>query len=89
MSGGIGVSVVTLRLPDDVCEGLKWLAASRGISLDRLMEDLGTAALAAHDAEARFRAMAAGAGRERALGVLDRLDDVDRGRCEVGPPPRL
>jgi predicted transcriptional regulator len=75
------MSVVTLRLPDDTCERLKQLAASRGISLNKLMEELGTAALAAHDAETRFRAMAAGADRERALAVLERLDALDRARA--------
>ncbi|MDR3537569.1 MAG: ribbon-helix-helix protein, CopG family [Acetobacteraceae bacterium] len=71
------MSVVTLRLPDDTCDRLKQLAASRGISLNKLMEELGTAAIAAHDAETRFRAMAAGADRARALAVLDRLDALD------------
>jgi len=71
------MSTVTLRLPDDTCQRLKQLAASRGISLNKLMEELGTAAIAAHDAEIRFRAMAAGANRERALAVLDRLDALD------------
>ncbi len=74
------MSVVTLRLPDDTCERLKQLAASRGISLNKLMEELGTAAIAAHDAETRFRAMAAGADRARSLAVLDRLDALDGAR---------
>ena len=68
------MSTVTLRLPDDTCQRLKQLAASRGISLNKLMEELGTAAIAAHDAEIRFRALGAGASRQRALAVLDRLD---------------
>lgn len=76
------MSVVTLRLPDDTGERLKQLAASRGISMIKLMEVLGTAAIAAHDAEVRFRAMAAGADRARALGILERLDAGDRaGAC--------
>jgi predicted transcriptional regulator len=74
------MTTVTLRLPDDTCQRLKQLAASRGISLNKLMEELGTAAVAAHDAEVRFRAMAAGADRERALAVLDRLDELDGAR---------
>ena len=74
------MSTVTLRLPDDTCQRLKQLAASRGISLNKLMEELGTAAIAAHDAEIRFRAMAAGGDRERALAVLDKLDTRDRAR---------
>jgi hypothetical protein len=45
------------------------------------MEEPGTAAITVHDAEIRFRAMAAGADRERALAVLDRLDAVDRARA--------
>lgn len=69
---------VTLRLPDDTCQRLKQLAASRGISLNKLLEELGTAALAAHDAETRFYAMAGSADRRRAVAVLDRLDALDR-----------
>jgi len=72
------VSTVTLRLPDDTCQRLKQLAASRGISLNKLMEELGTAAIAVHDAEVRFRALAGGADRKRALAVLERLDARDR-----------
>ncbi len=72
------MSTVTLRLPDDTAERLKQIAKSRGISLNKLMEELGTAAVAAHDTEVRFRALAAGANRKRALAVLDRLDEVDR-----------
>lgn len=75
------MSTVTLRLPDDTCQRLKQLAASRGISLNKLMEELGTAAIAAHDAEVRFRAMGAGADRDRAFEVLDRLDVLDGTRA--------
>jgi predicted transcriptional regulator len=72
------MSTITLRLPDDTAQRLKQLAASRHISLNKLMEELGTAAIAAHDTEARFLAMAAGADRGRALAILDRLDAGDR-----------
>ena len=72
------MTTATLRLPDDTCQRLKQLAASRGISLNKLLEELGTAALAAHDAETRFRAMAAFGDRRRAMDVLDRLDALDR-----------
>jgi len=81
MSGEIPMSTVTLRLPDDTCQRLKQLAASRGISLNKLKEELGTAAIAAHDAEIRFRAVEAVADRERALAVLERLDALDRARA--------
>lgn len=75
------MSTVTLRLPDDTCERLKQLAASRDISLNKLLEELATAAIAAHDAEIRFRAMAVGGDRERALAVLEGLDALDHPRA--------
>ncbi len=81
MSGELPLSTVTLRLPADTCERLKQMAFSRGISLDKLMEEFATAAIAAHDAEVRFRAMATGADRQRALAVLDQLDAVDQARA--------
>jgi plasmid stability protein len=52
---------LTIRLPDDTGLRLKQLAASHGISLNKLTEQLGTNALAAHDAEMRFRVLASGA----------------------------
>ncbi|MBF0306890.1 MAG: ribbon-helix-helix protein, CopG family [Alphaproteobacteria bacterium] len=68
------MSTLTIRLPDDTAQRLKQLAASRGVSLNKLMEELGTTALAAHDAETRFHAAAAGADRQKALDILARLD---------------
>jgi len=73
------MSTLTIRLPADTAQRLKQLAASRGVSLNKLMEELGTTALAVHDAETRFRALAAGADRQKALDILARLDaDEDR-----------
>jgi predicted transcriptional regulator len=71
------MSTLTIRLPDDTAQRLKQLAASRGVSLNKLMEELGTTALAAHDAETRFRAAAVGADRQKALDILARLDAED------------
>ena len=68
------MSTLTLRLPDDTYSRLKQLAASRGVSLNKLMEELGTVALAAYDAETRFSVLAAGADKTKALAVLNRLD---------------
>ena len=48
--------------------------------LNKLIEEPSTAALAAHDAETRFRALAAGADRNAALDILARLDELDRSR---------
>jgi predicted transcriptional regulator len=71
------MSTLTIRLPDDTAQRLKQLAASRGVSLNKLMEELGATALAAHDAETRFRAAASGADRQKALDILARLDSED------------
>ncbi len=72
------MTTLTIRLPEDKTLRLKQLAASRGISLNKLMEELGTAALAVHDAETRFRLMAQAGDREGALEILARLDEGDR-----------
>ena len=48
------------------------------MSLNKLIEELSTAALAAYDAETRFRVLAAGADRKAALDILARLDELDR-----------
>ena len=74
------MTTLTIRLPDDTSLRLKQLAASRGMSLNKLIEELSVAALAAHDAETRFRVLAAGADRNAALDILARLDELDRER---------
>ena len=68
------MSVLTIRLPDDKHERLKALAKSRGISVNKLMEELSTIALAEFDAETRFRVMAAKGNPERGIAILDKLD---------------
>ena len=66
------MSVLTIRIPDAKHERLKSLAKARGVSVNKLMEELSTIALVQHDTEVRFRAMAA----KRGLAVLDKLDRV-------------
>ncbi len=77
------MTTLTIRLPEDTTLRLKQLAASRGISLNKLMEELGTAALAVHDAETRFQLMANSGDRQAALEILARLDQRD---CQPAPP---
>lgn len=72
------MSTLTIRLPDDTAERLKKLARARGISVNKLMEEMSTQALAAFDAETRFQAMAARGNTEKALDILDRLDQDDK-----------
>jgi hypothetical protein len=78
------MTTLTIRLPEDTTLRLKQLAASRGISLNKLMEELGTAALAVHDTETRFRLMANAGDRKAALDILARLDERDR---QTAPSP--
>ncbi|OIO57358.1 MAG: toxin-antitoxin system HicB family antitoxin [Alphaproteobacteria bacterium CG_4_10_14_0_2_um_filter_63_37] len=68
------MATLTVRLPDDKHMRLKALAQRRHISVNKLMEELSTQAIAEFDAETRFRAMAAKGSVEKGLDVLDRLD---------------
>jgi predicted transcriptional regulator len=63
-----------VRIPDDKHERLKELAKARGISLNKLIEELSTIALAEFDAETRFKAMAAQGNPDRGIAILDKLD---------------
>lgn len=49
------MSTLTVRLPDDTAERLKSLARSRGLSVNKLVEEMSAQALAAWDTENRFR----------------------------------
>ncbi|MBT6273873.1 MAG: toxin-antitoxin system HicB family antitoxin [Chromatiales bacterium] len=68
------MSTLTVRLPDDTHQRLKEFARHRGVSVNKLMEELSTIAVAQHDAETRFRAFAARGLVEEGLRVLDKLD---------------
>ena len=68
------MSVVTLRLPKDQHQRLKAMAQSRGISLNKLFEQLTAQALTENDIEIRYRRMATTGSPARGLGLLDRLD---------------
>ena len=72
------MSTLTIRLPEETVERLKSLAQSRGLSMNKLVEQLSAHALAAWDTEKHFRAMAATGDVNKALLVLDRLDEADR-----------
>ena len=73
------MTTLTLRLPDDTHARLKELARYRGVSLNKLMEELSTIAVAQHDAETRFRRRAASGSADVGLDVLDKLDHAFRG----------
>ena len=68
------MGTLTIRLPDDKHERLKALAKDRGISVNKLMEEISTIALVEHDSLIRFKAMAATGDTQRGLFLLDKLD---------------
>ena len=68
------MATLTVRLPDDKHSRLKAMARHRHLSVNKLMEELSTQALAEFDSETRFRAMAATGNIDRGLALLDKLD---------------
>ena len=72
------MTTLTIRLPDDTAERLKSLAKSRGLSTNKLVEEMSASALVAWDTENHFRAMAATGDIKQALSILDRLDADDQ-----------
>jgi predicted DNA-binding ribbon-helix-helix protein len=71
------MSVLTIRLPSDYHQRLKDIAASKGISVNKLIEHLSISAIAEFDAFAKFKARAIGADREKAIQILERLNWED------------
>jgi hypothetical protein len=61
-------------MPESKHSRLRNLAKARGISLNRLMDELATLALAEYDTEIRFRAMAARGSKRAGLDFLSKLD---------------
>ena len=77
------MATLTIRLPDAQRDRLAAMAARRGVSLNKLMQELSVRALAEHDTELRFRARAARGDAARGLELLDGLDRRHRpaGEC--------
>jgi len=68
---------LTIRLPDDKHERLKALARSNSISINKLMDELATVALANYDVRVRYETRAACGSAKHALTLLDKLDRAD------------
>ena len=68
------MATLTIRLPDAHCDRLAAMAGRRGVSLNKLMEELSVRALTEHDTEMRFRMRAARGDAARGLKLLDELD---------------
>ncbi len=68
------MATMTIRLPDAKHQRLRRLAERHGMSLNKLVEDWASIALAQFDAETRFRARATQGKPDRGLALLDKLD---------------
>ncbi len=75
------MTTMTIRIPDSKHSRLRRLAESHGVSLNKLVDEWASMALAQFDAEVRFHARAARGDRNRALALLDKLDQT------LGKPP--
>lgn len=80
------MSTLTIRLPDTKHQRLKAFARTRGVSLNKLVEEWATVALAQVDAENRYRLRAARGRPEAGLALLDKLDR-SLGRRETRKKP--
>ena len=68
------MATLTVRIPDDKHSRLKALAKHRHVSVNKLIEELSTQALAEFDSEVRFRARASNGDINKGLKLLDKLD---------------
>ena len=68
------MATLTIRLSDEKHARLRQLAERRKISVNKLIDELSTVALAEFDAETRVRARAALGSPEEALRLLEDLD---------------
>ena len=72
------MSSLTIRLPDDKHQRLKALAASRHISINKLIDELATIALVEYDAKTRFITRSQKATAQDGLELLDLIDQKDQ-----------
>ncbi|EAR21584.1 hypothetical protein [Nitrococcus mobilis] len=64
-----------MDFPNDKHERLKVLAEQRGVSVNKLIDELATIALAAQDARMWFEIHAKRGDTKRGLAILDKLDE--------------
>ncbi len=68
------IAALTTQISDDKHGRLKVLAQHHHMSVNKLIDELSTQALAEFDSEARFRALTVSGDPARGLGLLDKLD---------------
>lgn len=76
------MGMLTIRVPDATHERLKQLAKARNVSVNKLIEEFSTAALAEFDAETRFQVRAARGRAKQGLALLEKLDKQTRRKSE-------
>ncbi len=65
---------ITLRLPDDIHQGIEVLAAERKVSISKLYEEASGVILRGYAAEGRFLDRVAKGSKKKGLVILDTLD---------------
>jgi hypothetical protein len=68
------MATMAIRIPDGKQERLRRLAESHGISLNKLVDEWASMALAQFDAETSFHARATRGNAGPGLSLLDKLD---------------
>ena len=74
------MSTLTIRMAENKHARLRNLAKARGVSMDRLFDELATLALAEFDSETRFRIMAARGSKRAGIALLNKLDRAFAGK---------
>lgn len=78
------MATMTIRLPDAKHERSRRLAERPGVSLNRLVDEWATMALAQFDAETRYLLRSARGNARRSLTLLDKVEG--KGRLKSGRP---
>ncbi len=65
---------ITIRMSEEKHARLWQLADAQGVSMNKLIDEFATIALAQFDAETRFRARAEAGSAAKGLRLLDKLD---------------
>lgn len=68
------MATMTIRIPDGKHERLRLLAERYGVSVNKLVDEWASMALAQFDAETRFAARAGRGSVKRGLALLDKVD---------------
>lgn len=72
------MSTITFRLPEGKHEKLKKLAKSQNISVNRLLDELSSIAIAGYDSKMQFELRQRKGDKQKGLEILDKLTDKKR-----------